>query len=266
MVRCARQCVLVLFLVALSVPKAGAQPVARTFADLRTLLASGDYVFVIDRADRETWGRVTEVSESTVTIVRVLKQEGTERLEITSERLVFTELTVGLLLRSDASGRRGDAIYPPSWNAVDALPSGADVTVVLSSGERRPYRLLRSDAERLQLQTAAGESEILDKRQVVRLERNGVDDSPVDGTILGALIGAGTGLGLMAVAYATTCETCDAPEPGPMFLAAGSFSAGIGAFTGWLIDRLHKGKEVVYPAVAPILAREKKGVALTVRF
>jgi hypothetical protein len=266
MVCCARQSVLVLLLAAFAAQQAAAQHVARTFDEVRTLLEPGDYVFVIDRADRETWGRVTEVSASSVTVVRVLKQEGGERLEITSDKQVFTEESIGLLVRSDASGRRREAIYPASWNVVDALPSGADVTVVLKSGERRPYRFVRSDGERVQLQTTAGESEALDKRQIVRLERKGVDDSPVDGTILGALIGAGSCLGMVSIAYATACETCDAPEPGPMYLAAGSFGAGIGAFTGWLIDRLHKGREVVYPAVAPILAREKKGVAVTVRF
>jgi hypothetical protein len=255
-----------LFMAAIVVSDAAAQSVARTFEELAMLVEPGDYVFVIDRGDRETWGRVTDVSAASLTLVVVLKHEGGARLEVTSDTRVFSNDTIGLLLRSDASGRRGAAIYPASWAKVDALASGEDVTVFLGSGERRRYRLAQSDADSLRGFAPSGHQEAVERRQIVRVERNGVDDPSIDGTILGALIGAGTGLGLMTVAYATACATCDAPEPGPMFLAAGSFGAGVGAFTGWLIDNLHKGKEVVYPAVSPILTRQRQGVSVSLRF
>ena len=34
-------------------------------------------------------------------------------------------------------------------------------------------------------------------------------------------------------------------------MAAG-FGAGIGALSGWVIDKLHKGRETVYPVVSPV--------------
>ena len=38
--------------------------------------------------------------------------------------------------------------------------------------------------------------------------------------------------------------------PGGMFAVGAAYGAGIGAFTGWLIDRLHKSKPRVTPVVA----------------
>src|SRR5215203_2904881 len=48
-------------------------------------------------------------------------------------------------------------------------------------------------------------------------------DSVGDGIAIGALIGAGAGFALMGWAYAQCEGGCDAPEPMPMYLAAGGF-------------------------------------------
>ena len=61
-----------------------------------------------------------------------------------------------------------------------------------------------------------------------------------DGIAIGALIGAGTGLALMGWAYAQCDDTCDAPEPVPMYLMAGGVSAAVGGVIGWLIDASRK--------------------------
>jgi len=65
-------------------------------------------------------------------------------------------------------------------------------------------------------------------------------DSVGDGIAIGALIGAGTGLGLMRWAYAQCEGSCDAPEPLPMYLSAGGFGAAVGGVVGWLIDATRK--------------------------
>lgn len=72
-------------------------------------------------------------------------------------------------------------------------------------------------------------------------------DSAGYGTLIGALVGAGTGMALLGVAYSMCDRYCDAPARLPMFSMAAMYGGGIGALTGWLADRLHKGKDVVYP-------------------
>jgi hypothetical protein len=51
-----------------------------------------------------------------------------------------------------------------------------------------------------------------------------------------------------------------------MFLGAMGFGAGTGAAAGWVVDTLHKGKQRVFPAVSPIVTKDRKGVALSMRF
>src|SRR5687767_2345768 len=57
-------------------------------------------------------------------------------------------------------------------------------------------------------------------------------DSVANGIAAGALVGAGAGLALMAAMYAQCDGSCDAPEPGPMYLGAAAFGAGAGALVG----------------------------------
>ena len=65
-------------------------------------------------------------------------------------------------------------------------------------------------------------------------------DSVGNGIAIGSAIGAGTGLALMGWAYAQCDGSCDAPEPMPMYLAAGGFGAAVGGVVGWLIDASRK--------------------------
>lgn len=85
-----------------------------------------------------------------------------------------------------------------------------------------------------------------------------VDDPLANGT----LIGAGVGVGLVALACATA-QGCDAD----MALLGGLFYAGAGAGLGALFDAMNHGYQVIYAAsargttwsIAPLLDRDKKG-------
>jgi len=44
----------------------------------------------------------------------------------------------------------------------------------------------------------------------------------------------------MGWAYAQCEGSCDAPEPLPMYLAAGGFGAAVGGVLGWLVDASRK--------------------------
>ncbi len=253
-------------MVALLPSGADAQAVATTFAGLQTLIKTEEYVVVIDRADRETWGKVAALSASELTLVMVVSTDGGARILTTTDTRDFSEGNVALILRSDSTGRKGSGIYPASWDTVDMLPSATDVVVTSEAGDRRRYRLGQATPDSLRLLAPSGQEEILRKSDILRVERQGVDDPSGNGAVIGALIGAGTGLGLVASMYAACDAGCDAPEPGGMYSMAAGFGAGIGALSGWVIDKLHKGRETVYPVVSPVLTSRHKGVVLSVKF
>ena len=239
-------------LLMLSVPAtAGAQPIARTFEEVRGLVANGDYVVVVESGGTETWGKVADISASTLVVTLAVRSPDGARVVISGERRVVASDSMALLHRSDATGHKGDAIYPASWAQVDALPAGTDVSVELRSGERRRFDFVRADLDSLSVRSADGRHEALPKSRIGRVVRHGVADGTGDGAVIGALAGAGTGLGLMSMMYAT-CDGCDAPARGPMFLAAATFSAAIGAAAGWIVDRLHKGRRIVFPVALAI--------------
>ena len=188
----------VVAMVALLPAGADAQAIATTFAGLPTLVKTGEYVVVIDRADRETWGRVAALSASELTLVMVVSTDGGARIVTTTDTRAFREENVALILRSDPSGGKGSAIYPASWDTVDTLPSATEVMVTIEAGDRRRYRLGQATPDSLRLLAPSGQEEVLRKSDILRVERQGVDDPSGNGALIGALIGAGTGLGLMA--------------------------------------------------------------------
>ena len=68
----------------------------------------------------------------------------------------------------------------------------------------------------------------------------GPADSVADGVGIGALTGAAAALGLMGYFYSKCRDTCDAPEPLPMYLSAAATSTGVGAVIGWIADAAHR--------------------------
>jgi hypothetical protein len=114
-----------------------------------------------------------------------------------------------------------------------------------------------------QLLTPSGRRELLNGPSAFQIRPPRVNDPAVDGAIIGALVGAGVAAAWMTIAYANCDDSCDAPARGPMYLAAMSMSAGVGAVAGWVVDKLHKGKG---PVVAPVVTKDRKGLALSMRF
>ena len=104
-----------------------------------------------------------------------------------------------------------------------------------------PAAALPSD-ERHQSKVGSLAPEIFTSRAALEAVAQAPDrnDSVSNGIAIGAVIGAATGLALMGWAYAQCDDTCDAPEPMPMYLAAGGFGAAVGSVVGWLIDASRK--------------------------
>ena len=90
-------------------------------------------------------------------------------------------------------------------------------------------------------------------------------DSLANGAAIGALIGAATGLGLMGWAYNQCDDTCDAPEPLPMYLMAGGVGAAAGAVVGLVVDAAKKNT-TQRVSVAGVVTPKRSQVSVTLRF
>lgn len=53
---------------------------------------------------------------------------------------------------------------------------------------------------------------------------------------------------------------------GPMYVTAMAMGAGIGVVSGWVIDKLHNSNGPTGALVAPIVTKERKGVAFSIPF
>ncbi len=90
-------------------------------------------------------------------------------------------------------------------------------------------------------------------------------DPVSNGVGIGAAIGAATGLGLMHWAYTQCQDTCDAPEPLPMYLMAGGFGAAVGGVVGWLVDA-HRKNTNRRVTVGGTVAPRRSQVRVSVRW
>ena len=87
------------------------------------------------------------------------------------------------------------------------------------------------------------------------------DDPVGNGIAIGGVVATGA-------LYANCNDLCDAPDSLPTYAMYAGLGAGIGAGTGWLIDKLHKGRR---PAAVPVAVvihadREQRAVRLQWRF
>jgi hypothetical protein len=93
-----------------------------------------------------------------------------------------------------------------------------------------------------------------------------VDDSTVNGLVAGTALGTMGGL-LAGMAAVDRCggDLCNRP-PLHTYLLYGGVGAGSGAFTGWLIDKLHKAPAAMPDAVAVSAGGEVHAVHMRWRF
>lgn len=91
-----------------------------------------------------------------------------------------------------------------------------------------------------------------------------IDDSTLDGAVIGALAGTGTGILVMGTRYAYCSEGCRGSEPS---WAVGAVAGGaIGGGIGWLIDKVRRD-----PAPSPVgvtirADKQERGVRVSWRF
>lgn len=239
------------------------QTLARTYADLLAMLAPRDRVVVTDVSGRETMGPIETVSSDAFTMAVTVK---TPTGSITgAERRTFREADIRSVRRIDNAGIPGPVIYPVSWARVDALPAGSLLRVSFTGGKTEAYQFASASPDALTVTGASRQQQTISKSAIDRVVREQHRDGVGDGIAFGTLIGAGSMALITAVLYANCDAGCEAPAPGPFFAISIGMGAGIGAGAGWLVDRLHKGSEVVFP-VAAVVTPGLKAVYLTRRF
>ena len=143
------------------------------------------------------------------------------------------------------------SVIPGRWEKVDALTSGFQIVVTLKSGDRLEGAFKSSGPDFLELVTPTGSDLRTAKRDVLKIvAKEKYQDGHRDGLLAGLLLGLGGGVAAGAIMYYTASS--EAPEsPAGVMAGSGMFGAGIGALTGYLADRSHKGTEVLYQAPRP---------------
>ena len=258
---------------------AAAQGVARTFAELVAALQPGDYLFVTPSSGAELWGRVVNARTGPEAVFSVVVIEKTATGSRTiAEPRVFRQDDVALVRLSDSARTAGAVVYPAVWERIDRLAADSPLRVELAGRGVATYRFRSITAETLTVVDESGASRVVSKSDIRRVERVGYSDPVGNGIGWGALIGAGTGFVMTAMAYALCDDTCDAPARVPFFLSTMAFTGGIGAVSGWAIDKLHKGTELLFPvapgrpgsrstlSITPVVGLSTTGVSIAVRF
>jgi hypothetical protein len=159
------------------------------------------------------------------------------------------------------------------------LSPGDVISVVQTTGDPVIGRLRRFGDTDLDIQAGTGRT-AGQRRPLadIRIPHGAIQslERPRDSTRNGALIGAGIGGGyaLAMFVWAISVDRNEIDEWGPIYLAAGGVSTGIGALAGWAIDRAHSKPHVRFDRprtgtvtirAVPLLARVR-GVVLVLTF
>ena len=145
------------------------------------------------------------------------------------------------------------------------VKSGDAISLVDSTGRETKGRIDKLSAASLTLVTGSGSREL--RETDVAMIRQRRSDPLMNGAIIGALVGSGLALTIVA----TLLEHGDSTRGAAIGTA---IYAGLGAAVGTSVDALIRGQRVIYRkpgaagdiGVSPLLLHGRKGVAVSVRF
>jgi hypothetical protein len=149
------------------------------------------------------------------------------------------------------------------------VKAGDKITVVDPAGRETAGRIGLLSRDRLTLVTPAGPRELSEADVLQIRQRRG--DSLKNGALIGAAVGAGGSLALLAIANHHLSGSDVIPAG---HVSAMVFLPGLGAAAGVGIDALITRQHVIYRtppsgprfSVSPLLVPGRRGAAVTVRF
>lgn len=137
-------------------------------------------------------------------------------------------------------------VIPGAWDRVDAVQPGSPLVVTLKSGDRieGAFKALRPGM--LALTDPAGRETSVPRSEVGKIVARGVKDRLRNGALTGAGVGLGAALAVLAVVGSRDGYVLPSARWGaPLLLSS------VGGVVGALVDRAHKGDELLYVATTP---------------
>jgi hypothetical protein len=146
------------------------------------------------------------------------------------------------LVQAPPSAREGGVI-PGSWEKVEALRSGSPLVVTLKSGERLEGAFKAAGPAVLALTDRVGKEFSIPMPDVDRIVAPGTRDSLTNGVAIGAGVGLGAALAILAALGSQDGYVLPSAKVGAPLLLS-----GVGALVGGFVDRAHKSEQVLYRA------------------
>jgi hypothetical protein len=144
-------------------------------------------------------------------------------------------------LQFTAAARRAGVI-PGSWEKVEGLRLGSALVVTLKTGDRLEGALTRRTPGALTLTAPTGQELMVPRSEVGRIVAR-VRDDPTNGALIGAGVGVGAALVVLAIVGSGDGYVLPSAKWGAPLLLS-----GLGSLGGMLVDRAQKREEVVYLA------------------
>jgi hypothetical protein len=144
-------------------------------------------------------------------------------------------------------GRSSSGVKIGSWEKISTLHPGTPLVVTTKSGHRIDGRFGALDASTLTLTAVAGTSLSLERSAVSRIVTPPAKDSLSTGTLIGAGVGLGVAIAMLAVIGSDDGYLLPSAK-----VAAPLVLSGIGSVIGMSVDRSRKRPErLLYVAGTP---------------
>jgi hypothetical protein len=136
-----------------------------------------------------------------------------------------------------------DGVVPGSRARLEALQPGVPLVVTLNTGQRLQGALKAASFSVLVLTDRPGKELSVPMSQVERIVAAGTRDSLGNGVAIGAGIGFGAALAILAGAGSQDGYVLPSAKIGAPLLLS-----GVGALVGAFVDRAHESEQVLYRA------------------
>jgi hypothetical protein len=160
-------------------------------------------------------------------------------ISLASSACALTNRTWPIALQATPAGA---GIVPGSWDRVQRLQLGSPLIVTLKSGVRLEGAFNSLVQGELALTDRAGQPLTIASSEISRIVTQ-VDDTLTNGALTGGGIGLAAALAVLAVAGTGEGFVLPYAKWGAPLLLS-----GVGIVVGMLVDRAHKGQDLIYVA------------------